>query len=406
MSNNKKRIILKEEGRNLLKELRLSNKNIDFFNKNHATINKWESGKSNPSYDLFEKYLKHFNLNLDNFKNRNLIQEIALSAQEIATNKATKIKKNQHNLIIQDYNFGLTLEKISKKHNCTPSAIFYILKKYSIDTSKHGSGERYKFPESEYIESIINKNIFSEEALPLISSLLFTDGCLYEHKKGFEISYYGTDPELHRIFADLIWYCFKIRPSSYMIKCGSVLRTKYINKHVAKTMLNLSPSYKTKPSPKEDWKDFLEYSKKPTLSFMKNYSDKVVKEFIRLAMCADGCISVSDKKNKIFFTLILACSHPALVKEWSDLFNRVNIKNNIVKGSGKTNIGGVKGIEDCLHKFYEIGGFINNVGVCVKHSPLYRIEKQKILINAIILLDKHKRINTLPVSFNEFKSLL
>lgn len=401
-----KRIILTDCGKKFLRELRLTKGLPQSFIKKYSTIICWENGRNNATLALFERYIHKFGLTLDYFKKEKFVKEIATSIRALAIQKTTKISKKKHKLLIKDYARGLTLEKISKKYFCTPSNIFYILRRYNIDTAKHGSGEKHLFPESDYIREIINCNIDKNKALPLIASLLFTDGCLYKSKKGFEISYYGTDQTLHKIFADLIWYCFKIRPSSYMVKCGSVFKTKYINKRIAERMLELSSSYKTKPSSKENWKEFLESKNKPTLDFMRNCDTKIAQEFIRLAMCADGCISVSNKKNKIFFTLILSCSHPSLVKEWSELFNRVGIKNNIVGGSGKTKIGGVKGIENCLLKFNEFGGFIKNVRVCVRHSPLYGIEKQKILSTAIILLKEYDRINTIPINFNDFKSLL
>jgi len=401
-----KRVILTPSGRKFLRELRLTKGLPESFHKRYSTIICWENGRNNATLHLFEEYINKFGLTSNYFEKEKLIKEVASSIRSLAIQKTTKISREKHKLLIVDYNSGLTLEKISKKYGCTPSNIFYILKRYNIDTAKHGSGERYHFPKSDYIKGLIKQNVSKDEVLPLISALLFTDGCLYKHKQGFELSYYGTDKMLHEIFADLVWYFFKARPSSYMIKCGSVLRTKYIDKKIAKKMLELSPSYKTKPSSKEIWEEFLKSPDKPTLDFMKNYNDKIAKEFIRLAMCADGCIAVSNKKDKIFFTLMLACSHPYLVKEWSELFQRAGISNRIVRGSGKTKIGGVKGIEDCLFKFYGIGGFIDGVGVCVKHSPLYKIEKQKILSNAVKSLNKYNRINTLPMSFNEFRKLL
>lgn len=401
-----KRVILTEEGRSFLRNLRLAKGLPKSFNGKYQTVISWENGKNNPTLNLFLKYLGIFNLDLNYFKEKKFLKNISISIRDLVIQKTTKILKEKHSLLIKDYRAGLSLEEIGRKYGCTASNVFYILKKYDVDTAKHGSGENYHFPESNYINEITNKGINKTETLPLISSLLFTDGCLYKGKKGFEISYYGTDKTLHKIFADLIWYYFKIRPSSYMIKCGSVLRTKYINKKIAEKMLELSPSYKTKPSSKESWDDFLTNSNKPNLNFMKSYDNKVVQEFIRLAMCADGCIAVSNKKNKIFFTLMLACSHPFLVKDWSELFWRIGIKNNVVGGSGKTKIGGVKGIEECLFKFNEFGGFIKDVKVCVRHSPLYGTEKQKILALATDLLKKHNRINTLPINFWNFKNLL
>lgn len=406
MSINEKRVILIDKGRKFLRDLRIKRGLPKSFNKNYSTIIKWENSKNNPTLNLFKKYLQSYGLTSNYFIRNKLINEIASSVRELGTKKATKILEDKYNLLIQDYRKGLTLEKIGKKYNCTPSNIFYILKKCCIDTAKHGSGENYHFPESDYIKCLKIKDINEDNTLPLISSLLFTDGCLYKNRKGYEISYYGTDKTLHKIFADLIWCNFKMRPSSYMIKCGSVLRTKYINKKIAEKMLELSPSYKTKPSSHEKWEEFLNTSDKPNLDFLKNYNIKIAREFIRLAMCADGCISVSNKQTKIFFTLILACSHPSLVEDWSKLFDRVGIKNKIVHGSGKTKIGGVKGIEDCLFKFYKIGGFIEGVKVCVHRSPLYSIEKQKILAKAVELLKKQDRINTLGIKFDEFKKEL
>ncbi len=401
-----KRVIFTHEGRKFLRNLRIQKGLPINFQKNYAAIIHWENGRGNATLKLFQEYISKFKLTLDYFNKNKFIKEIAPSAQEIATLKMTKVPSEYHDKIIQDYKNGLTLNEISKQYNCHFVTIFYILKKYNIDTSKHGSGENYHFPESEYIHDIQKKGINRQDALPLISALLFTDGCLCKTKKQLETSYYGYDETLHKIFADLIWYCFKIRPSSYMIRCGKVFRTKYINKDFARKMLSLSPSYKTKPAPKQNWSNFMNEPHKPSLTFLRNYNSDIAKEVIRLAMCADGCIAVSKKQKGVFFTLILSCSHPRLVKEWAELFSRAGIKNNVVKGSGRTGIGGVKGIGDCLFKFNEIGGFIGGVKVCVRCSPLWGIEKQKILSNAVSLLNKDKRINTLNLDFEKFKTLL
>ncbi|MAG01805.1 hypothetical protein CMI42_00560 [Candidatus Pacearchaeota archaeon] len=403
---NEKRVILTIKGRKFIRELKLAKGLPKSFKKNYSTIIKWENGKNNPTLTLFSKYLKCFHLNIDYFNKKNFVKEIAISMRELGVHKTTKIIKEKHSLLINDYRKGSSLEEIGRKYGCTASNVFYILKRYNIDTSKHSSGENYSFPKSQYIKYLIDSKFQKEDFLPLIASLILTDGCLYQYKGRYEISYYGTDEILHNIFADLIWYYFGLRPSSYMIKCGRVLRTKYIDGKISSKLLELSPSYKTKPSQKENWNEFLKNPKSPSLNFMKNYSNNVVNEVIRLAMCADGSISVSNKKNKIFFTLILSCAHPSLVKEWSELFNRAGINNRIVKGSGKTKIGGVKGIKDCINYFYDNVGFIKDVKICVHKSPFYGIEKQKILAFAAELLTDHDRINTVPLSLKDFKSRL
>jgi len=406
MLNSQKRVILTSEGRKFLRDLRIRGGLPPTFKKNYPTIIRWENGSGNATLELFERYITKLGLTLSYLNKNNLIKEIAPSIQEVGTLAATKVPREKHEEIIQDYKEGLTLDQISKKNKCHLVTIFYILKKYDIDTSKHGSGENHHFPESDYINYLKKKNITSEKTLPLLASLLFTDGCLCKTSKTSEISYYGYDETLHKIFADLVWSYFKIRPSSYMIRCGKVLKTKYIDKNFIKKMLELSPTYKTKPAPEQNWSDFLKESDNPSLRFLEKHDLEVTKEVIRLAMCADGCIAVSKKQNRIFFTLILACSHPNLVKEWANIFKIVGIKNNIVRGSGRTGIGGVKGIEDCLFRFNEFGGFIPGVKVCVRKSPLCGIEKQKILSTAVRLLKEQNRINTLQINFEDFKELL
>ena len=405
---NEKIVIFTNKGRKFLRELRLARGLQKPFKKNYSTIIKWENGKNNATLTLFNKYLKCFNLNLDYFKQKNFVKEISFSVRELGVRKTTKIIKEKYNLLINDYIKGLSLKEIGEKYGCTASNVFYILKRCSIDTSKHGSGEKYSFPESNYIKFLIKSKFKKEEYLPLIASLVFTDGSLYKYKdkEKYELSYYGTDELLHKIFADLIWHYFKIKPSSYMTKCGRILRTKYIDKKVVKELLELSPSYKTKPSSKESWNELLKENDLPSLKFMDNYNNDIVREVIRLSMCADGSISVSNKNENIFFTLILSCSHPKLVNEWSGLFDRIGIKNNIVKGSGKTRIGGVKGIENCLVHFYNLGGFIEGVKICVRKSPLYGIEKQKVLSLAVKLIENHNRINTVPINLKRFKKNL
>ncbi len=408
MPFDEKRVILTNKGKDFLRDLRIKQGLPKLFDKSYPTIVKWENGKNNPTLNIFEKYISSFKLSLNELKENGFIEMISPSIRQLAIQKTTKIPKEKYNLLIEEHRKGLTLEKIAKKYNCTASNVFYILKKCDIDTSKHGSGEKYSFPASAYIKYLIKQGINKEDVLPLISSLLLTDGCLYFDKKRPVTLYYGTDVILHNIFADLIWYYFNLRPSSYMTRCGKVFRTKYINKNIASKLLTLSHSYKKKPNFNETWKNFLNNSKQPSLFFMKNYDDFIVKEAIRLAMCADGCISISNRKKRktTMLTLMLSCAHPSLVKEWAILFNRIGIKNNIVRGMSKTRIAGVKGVKDSILRFNEIGGFINGVKVCVHASPLYGIEKQKILSIVANLLKKYRRINTIPISFEEFKSLL
>lgn len=212
-----------------------------------------------------------------------------------------------------------------------------------------------------------------DECCKLVAVMLLTDGCVKKrsNRNAYQMVYYGKDTVLHQIFKFLMVRALGGKPStflqlgkrSYLTIFERGLKSQSMN-----TLFSLTPSFKTSPG-RQDKNEYLAMQD-PTLKFLFNEPLRVKVLAFRLAMSADGNVSITNNGSK--FRLRLGCAHPTLVGEWKILAEELGISINLAKD--KNTWSGIQGLNtdrrDSLLKFSEYGGFIN--GVRARKSHRYR----------------------------------
>ena len=219
---------------------------------------------------------------------------------------------------------------------------------------------------------LILSSLPPEEKLKLVAAMLLTDGSAYlTHRYGYpKIKYYGKDRVLHDVFVGLIQSAYHTTPSvtySYgMETCFG--RKEHLN--VYRDLARLSASYNKS-------------SNAVTASFLKDSPHVTQKMALRLAMSAEGSISISrKKKGTIRGQLSFACANANLCKEWAELFEKCGIYMKIRRDS-QTNTG-LHGLQTVSQKdiitFWKLGGFIPNVRIY--RGVRYRGFEKNAVLNA------------------------
>lgn len=243
------------------------------------------------------------------------------------------------------------------------------------------------------------------EQKKLIGVLLLTDGMLTLKKKRIEMAYFGNDKILHYIFQKLIKNVYNTKPTSFIRKSNGFKTVYRRDEHrmIAKDLLSLSPSFKSTPKG-ISVKKYIKV-KQPSLKFLMS-SQKYVKIFaIRLAMSAEGSITIYRRESgSIGCNLRFACTHKNLTNQWKHIFNELGIDFEINKD--KSTWSGLHGLQttkrENIVKFYELDGFIDNVKI--NRGNLKGIEKNK-LLNIFINFIKNKPNNYTKLKNDSFWKL-
>ncbi|MFH1332475.1 MAG: hypothetical protein ABIH63_04300 [archaeon] len=159
--------------------------------------------------------------------------------------------------------------------------------------------------------------------------------------------------------------------------------TSVFSKEVTKSLLEISPSYNTYPT--KGLKNYIA-GPQPSLRFLENEDMSLLVESVRIAMSCEGSIFPEFSRDIVYPNLQFACSHPELLEEWQDLFQKVGIKSFILKS--KMTWSGVKGLGikelKSIKRFIEIGGFIEGVEITGKskyYKGIYKNDLLKTLFN-------------------------
>jgi len=302
------------------------------------------------------------------------------------------MKRNPHcKFTIEDeqkminlYNKGLCLSQVGNNFNIRPTTVGKILKANGIKRRYHGEGTRLRHDHLEIEPPQGFPWHLHEKFSKLLAVFLLTDGYM---KKGGGIMLISTDKILQNYFLTLIKESYNLAPTinAYMKKGKETIVN---SKAVSLKLLELSPSYKTCPWNINPNKYFQE--PQPSLSFLKAEDKDALKEVIRIAMSTDGTVNVEFSRNIISPRLEFACAHPVLIKEWQDIFNKVEIKTFLLKSKitwSKIKGLGIKELKS-IRRFIEIGGFIEGVKITGKSRYYAGITKNN-LLNLLFTLNKH-----------------
>jgi len=274
------------------------------------------------------------------------------------------------------YEQGWHISKIAKEFNMSLMGIHRILLAHKTKIRSHGEGTRLLH---EHIKVKSPKDFsyhLKTKFDKLLASFLLTDGHLNTKTK--RVMLICTDNILQRYFLTLIKERYNFFPTSksFMFKGKE---TSVYSKEITEELLKLSPSYNTYPR-NVSVEEYFKRSQ-PTLSFLNNEKEELLKEFIRIAMSCEGCVFPEFARDILYVQLQFACSHPKLVEEWQELFQKMGIKSFILKS--KVTWSRVKGLGikelKSIKRFIEIGGFIEGVKITGKSKYFKGIEKNDLL---------------------------
>lgn len=254
------------------------------------------------------------------------------------------------------------------------------------------------------IHGVNLSKLTEDEATSLIAVFLLTEGNLYHNTKfkRYDLWLYNVDHEMHDLFIDLIKHATaeKHYVTQGLSKIG-VPRTLISFPKDASFIAKLferSPSYKKHPVPTV--KDYLEQTQ-PSLNFLMNEGDEAQVLAIRIAMSANGSISLkisnSGKNFHIRSGLTLSCQHPILSSQWLTIFHQKGLNLRIHKESRAWSR--IRGLESWKKRdvecFSEIGGFLLFSTITRNSKNFYGIRKNQLLniakkLHGTITNDKEK----------------
>ncbi len=227
-----------------------------------------------------------------------------------------------------------------------------------------------------YAEGLIKKKI---DLKYILATYILTDGSLINNNGNYRLCFYTKDEILKDLIYQILLKESKFIPGIYKEKKG-IYQIRVSDNYLAKELLKLNNYYKKIPSKNQKIEKFLK-EKQPSLNFIKQANKEIREMCVRVALTTDGCISL-PKSGKP--TLSLACSNPAVCKQWISIFKMCNLKSYLIlKNDSWSGVGGVRISTDSLNLFYKFGGFLNGVRVSNKSKVYVGWEKNKLLKKAL-----------------------
>lgn len=227
---------------------------------------------------------------------------------------------------------------------------------------------------SDVLNRIVNKGVNLKS---LLATCLLTDGSLQRTgNSSYRIAFYTSDSVLRDFVYSLLFRLSRYTPTIYRDK-GGAYSVRVCDFHLAKELLELSPSFKKSPNRCQPVHSYL-MEKQPTITFLDSYDLQTKKICARFAFSADGSISL-DKRG--VSELTLRCSHPRLSLEWQKILMGFGMIGRIRKDKFSwSGVGGVRFYnKQSLKKFLKMGGFIPGVKITRKSRFYAGIEKNTIL---------------------------
>ncbi len=234
------------------------------------------------------------------------------------------------------------------------------------------------------------------KATATLIGILFTDGCLSPKGKNSWRFYFSNKSEkLISVFRDCMMQVFALPTTR--IRLGftqdGLYRAIVDSKSAGELFTQRFGTFRT-----------LKYHTgeltKAHLPVKELLQHNVADDFLRAAFSCDGGVNLyaarrrKGKRETLWLIrgVYLACAHPILRNEYSNLLKALGVNSRNVEGDGKIKIETKKDIQ----VFYQKVGFIE--GVQITHTSKFwpKIEKQKLLEKVINSYNDPKSVYLLP----------
>ena len=246
-------------------------------------------------------------------------------------------------------------------------------KKEKIRLKRHEKLKKNKKIINDTVIKIIKENINIKS---LLVTYLLTDGSLLTENENYRLCFFTKDETLKNFTYDLLLKESKYLPSLSKDNKKGVYIIRVSDNYLARTLFKLNKNYRKIPFKNQSLEDYLKMPQ-PSLDFLKKINKKTREWCLRLALSTDGYISMPLKGTP---TAGLTCYHPTLCNEWREIFALCGIKTYIVNRKASwCGVAGIRLSTNSIHKFWEIGGFIDGVKISKKSKRYKGMEKNELL---------------------------
>ncbi len=225
-----------------------------------------------------------------------------------------------------------------------------------------------------------------EEALSRFLGYLFSDASFKTKKSGqYEVTIECADKSIVEDFANICKELLQREIGKiHSRKRSEFWRETYtftckINKVFAKKLIELSPTYRTKPY-KPYSREFPEI-KIPKLIFNNSGN---LRNFLQALTNSEGSVHFNVSKNRNWYIITryvkIACSHPTLLFNVSEMLKSLKIRNRLHPKTVPLSVL-IQG-KDSMIKFRDNIGFMN--GVRVGNSGKWKGEEKRKVLEAAI----------------------
>jgi len=206
--------------------------------------------------------------------------------------------------------------------------------------------------------------------LAALIGFLLSDGSIYfdKSKRTYCIQFTNKVFGLREKFKTTFESCFG-KQNFRENKCRNAISIRVFSSKIAKKLLTLSPSYRTK-----QYDDGTHPNcKVPDFVFSKS---EFIAAFIKAYSSSDGCVYANKYHPR--GVIEIACYHPLLRIQISECLNRLNIQNRITKKRI------VISRKDSVAAFLDKCGFFDESVVCNSNSQNYGIRKNELLHSFLV----------------------
>lgn len=227
--------------------------------------------------------------------------------------------------------------------------------------------------------------------------ILYTDGCVSPKLNSWRLYVSNTSWEVISIFKECLVKLFhisqeRIRISQKFVNGKPFYKAVVDDKEIGWYLIHRFGTFRTLGY--TDTAGEVRYPE-TNISFISQENEKIISQFLKVAFACDGGVNLYVARGKytwLIRNVYLACKHPLLIIQYSELLKILGIRGQILKEDWLIR---VQGRED-LEVFFSKVGFLEGVRITQNSEYWEGYKKQEVLSLLVQSYGNPKIIFNLP----------